>query len=161
MGCCRSCDEGKPCEDGVSPCLAVAPPISGGSRVGVPDEKVILLNETDAGGVLPIVEVARRLGLSNAQVTASEAVDMRSGNTATVGVVVIDLESPGTITVVLEQSNDLENWQSTVQTALQSAGYATIRARGIGSRFVRLRYTASGASGTVAILAALIKAWKR
>ena len=162
MSACKSCATGYEPEEILAASFAGPDRTHAKSRrVGVPSSFAVLLNEGDGDGSAAIVELAHRLGLSNAQVTASEAVDMRCGNAATIGLVVIDLEASGIVTVILEQSNDLENWQATVATAIQSAGYSSIRARGIGSRFVRLRYSASGAAGTVAVLAALVKAWKR
>lgn len=121
--------------------------------------------EPEFGAMVPalaggrVVELAHRLGLSASEVTASEAVEMLNGNAATVGIVILNLEALSKVDIVMELSNDRQGWWSAISTSLRRAGYSSVRAVGIAARFVRLRYTGVGASGT-AILAALVKPWR-
>lgn len=121
--------------------------------------------EPELGETLPplaggrVVEVAHRLGLTASEVTASEAVEMLDGNAATVGIVILNFESLSKVDIVMELSNDRQGWWSAISTSLRRAGYWSVRSTGIGARYVRLRYTGVGASGT-AILAALVKPWR-
>jgi len=106
-----------------------------------------------------VVEVARRLGLVASEVTASEAVELLDGNAATVGIVILNIESLSKVEIVVELSNDRQGWWGAMSTSLRRAGYWSVRTVGIAARFVRVRYTGVGASGT-AILAALVKPWR-
>ncbi|NUN50848.1 MAG: hypothetical protein HUU15_18735 [Candidatus Brocadiae bacterium] len=127
----------------------------------VSDLRLLVTEDGGAEGRGRIVEVARRLGVAALEVTASESVAMGRSTAATVGLVVIALRSIASVTVQLELSSDGENWKPASSTVLTDAGYWSVKLGGIGSRYVRLRYSANGSPGGSALLAALVKPWKR
>jgi hypothetical protein len=88
-----------------------------------------------------------RLGLSTTLSEVSQAVSMDGANSAQVDIVVISLSGSGaTVTVQLQESNDLENWKDKGSgTAPTAVGYTLAAAvTAISSAYVRVKATASG-----------------
>jgi len=97
-----------------------------------------------------------RLGLTGSGTyEVSQPVSMQGANAAQVDVVVISLAGTSpTVTLQLQESNDLENWKDKGSSsgALSATGYTLVAAvTAISSGYVRVKATAGGTS-PVAVL---------
>ncbi len=99
-------------------------------------------------------QVASKLAVTNAALQYSQAVGMAGGNAVYVETVAFKLPSPGTLRVLVQQGNDLENWES-IDVAgstlnLTAIGYGTLKVTGIASQYVRLSYECFGTGSAIA-----------
>lgn len=98
------------------------------------------------------VTVMSRLALSEAQVTASEALELGKCNAGSVDVVVFAFDSLSSIEIDLEMGNDRENWSHVLAAVFRRGGFGRLRFRGVASRYIRLHYRAAGNPGGIGIL---------
>ncbi|MCC6740645.1 MAG: hypothetical protein IT452_16500 [Planctomycetia bacterium] len=94
-------------------------------------------------------QVAWKLSLAISDKTVSQAYELRGCTSVRVEVVTLVLSgsalgSPTAIRVTLESSIDGENWRPECEAVVKAVGYATWLARGLTSRWVRLRYFVAG-----------------
>lgn len=106
------------------------------------------------GGV-PLA-VMTRLGLGQAEVTASEPVEVGECTAGSVDLVVFAFSALSFIEVSLQVGSDRENWSRFSTTVVTRAGFARLKFRGLGARFLRLYYRAEGQLGGVGILTTTI-----
>lgn len=98
-------------------------------------------------------QVATQLVVTTTAAVFSQAVSMEGANAVQVSLTAFNLNS-ATITVQLQESNDLQNWAdvSGASFTVSSAYYGTNKTTGIASAYVRLKYTI--ATGGPAVLSA-------
>lgn len=142
MSCCDSCAKGHGCESPALPELEL-------QQTEPPVPK--LQRGTSS--------LAERLGLSQAEVTASEAVSIEGSNAVRVDVIVVNL-TLSSVSIRVQVSNDAVSWSDAAQFSRKVIGYATTKVRGIGFRFVRLYYEASNTAGGEGVLAASLHHWR-
>lgn len=136
-------------------CASEVAPKAGGDLLEVPRPPA-----GGAGGVLPVVTlrhgqpiaVATRLALVQGTVTASEPLEVGDCSAGDVDIVVFAFSLISTIQIDVEIGNDGENWSTAFSTLFKRAGFARFKYRGIGSRFLRLRYGSAGDPAGIAIL---------
>ncbi len=85
----------------------------------------------------------------------SQAVSMEGANSVAFNVTVMEITS-GTLTVSVQASNDLENWNTLASTdkTFTAAGYGKKRITGIAETYVRLVYS-MGVSGSAIVSAGI------
>ena len=84
----------------------------------------------------------------------SAPISMEGANAVYYEVTLFYLEATS-VSVLVEESDDLENWSSPNDSAKTFAGgYDAKRVTGIGSAYVRLRYDMTSSTGEVAVLGA-------
>ena len=86
----------------------------------------------------------------------SQAVSMNGANAAQVDCVLFALTASATVTFILQESNDLENWstKATLATAPTAVGYSLQgQTTAISTAYVRLKATLTGSS-PIAVLSA-------
>lgn len=82
---------------------------------------------------------------SNADVF-SQAVSMQGANGVLIEYTIYNIEGTSpTLTVTLQESNDLENWSDlSADTARSDIGYYSDKQTGISAQYVRLKYAVGG-----------------
>jgi hypothetical protein len=155
LACCNSCAKGHACEGGERPWTRLAPV---GEACGAPAEGVesrLALPDSPGAGVRFRLEpgsparVAWKLSMALLEKTVSQAYELRDCTSVRVEVVTFILSgfalgTPTAVRVTLESSIDGENWRPECESVIKAVGYATWLARGLTSRWVRLRYFVSG-----------------
>jgi len=111
-------------------------------------------------------QVFTQLALAASGSEVSQAVSMGGANAATVNInLAASIATNGTVTILLQASNDLENW-STAATLSPSATYGTINpasalarllggVTGLASQYVRLFVQANANTGAVMMAAGI------
>lgn len=98
------------------------------------------------------VSVMTRLALGPSQTTASEALVVGDCTAGSVDIVLFAFESLTSIQIDVEMGNDSDNWSPVCTTILRRAGSVRFRYRGVGGRYIRLYYRASGSPGGIGLL---------
>lgn len=107
-------------------------------------------------------QVADRFVVPSGDTRFTEAVPMEGANAVYFDAVIFNLGGLANVTARLQQSDDLENWYESADTAdktFSNVGYGAERVTLINSAYVRLRFT-GGSSGSNAILSAGINTAK-
>lgn len=82
----------------------------------------------------------------------SQAVSMAGGNAVQVEFTVFNLGGATNITVHVEESNDLENWElntSANSGAITAVQFKTFKVSDIASQYVRLKYVGTGTGNII------------
>jgi hypothetical protein len=95
-------------------------------------------------------DVASKLVVSGDQTRQySQAVSMAGANAVLINATVLNITG-GTLTLMAEEGNDLENWGTlSGQIAFTAGTYNTLKITDIAGQYVRLKYVQSGAFSTV------------
>ena len=105
-------------------------------------------------------EVANRLVISSGETTFSQAINMGGGNAVLANATFFNVTATtGTVSITLQEGNDLDNWTDNVSVGGTIAGtvasYGTMKLTSIASQYVRLKYTMTGSSLKAVLSAAL------
>ena len=90
-------------------------------------------------------QVANALAVSEAAVDFSQAVSMDGANAVVFSGTLLQ-DDGTTLTLQLQSSNDLENWEDVASASrdFTTPGYQRRKSSGIAEAYVRLSYTATG-----------------
>lgn len=98
-------------------------------------------------------QLASRLAVTNGTDAFSPAVSMDGNNAVQLEATIFALGGATSLTIVIEGSNDLQNWQTLTSNAGLVYGYsAPSKTTGVGFSYARLKYSTVGA-GTIIVAA--------
>ena len=105
-------------------------------------------------------QLAESVFVDSGSAQVSQAVSMAGASGVSVSGTVLESLESGVVAVVLQESNDLENWTTETSSSMRisAPGYSTFQITGIGMAFVRLRY--SIVSGGAVVLEAKLNTAK-